>query len=47
MNRAPPRGAALAFRIAPLSLTRIEATPAGWAVGFVNLTADESSNEAG
>lgn len=39
-------GAALAFRIAPLSLTRIEATPAGWAVGFVNLTADESTDES-
>ncbi|WP_081969607.1 histidine phosphatase family protein [Paracoccus sanguinis] len=39
-------GAALAFRIAPLSLTRIEASPAGWAVGFVNLTADESTDES-
>lgn len=32
-------GAALAFRVAPLSLTELEASPMGWAVGCVNLRA--------
>lgn len=30
-------GAALAFRVAPLSLTRIDAAPSGWSVACVNL----------
>lgn len=36
LGSVPP---ALAFRVAPLSLTRIEAGPGGWAVDAVNLTA--------
>lgn len=32
-------GAALAFRVAPLSLTTLHASPAGWAVGCVNVLA--------
>lgn len=35
LGRVPP---ALSFRIAPLSLTRIEAAPGGWAIDGVNLT---------
>ena len=39
-------GAALAFRVAPLSLTRIDVSPAGWAVGCVNMTAGGAPGEA-
>lgn len=47
LSRALGRpGAALAFRVAPLSLTRIDVSPAGWAVGCVNLSADGAPGEA-
>lgn len=40
-------GAALAFRVAPLSLTELEPSPLGWAIGCVNLRAQGGGQPEG